>query len=59
MAERGADIQDRFDPRRLGRTAEAVELARAVAFLCSADASFAVGGTYVFDGGGLLRRESR
>ncbi len=51
-----ADIQDRFDSRRLGRTAEAVELARAIAFLCSDDASFAVGGTYVFDGGGLLRR---
>lgn len=51
-----ADIQERFDPRRLGRTAEAVELARAIAFLCSDDASFAVGGTYVFDGGGLLRR---
>jgi len=54
-----ADIQDRFDPRRLGRTAEAVELAKAIAFLCSDDASFAVGGTYVFDGGGLLRREAR
>lgn len=51
-----ADIADRFDPRRLGRTAEAVELARAIAFLCSDDASFAVGGTYIFDGGGLLRR---
>ena len=51
-----ADIQDRFDPRRLGRTAEPVELARAIAFLCSDDASFAVGGTHVFDGGGLLRR---
>ena len=51
-----ADIQDHFDPRRLGRTAEAVELAKAIAFLCSDDASFAVGGTYVFDGGGLLRR---
>ncbi len=51
-----ADIEERFDPRWLGRTAEAVELARAIAFLCSDDASFAVGGTYVFDGGGLLRR---
>ena len=50
------DIQDRFDPRRLGRTAEASELAKAIAFLSSDDASFAVGGTYVFDGGGLLRR---
>lgn len=52
-----ADIQERFDPRRLGRMAEAVELARAIAFLCSDDASFAVGGTYIFDGGAQLRRD--
>ena len=51
-----ADIPERFDPRRLGRMAEAVELARAIAFLCSDDASFAVGGTYIFDGGAQLRR---
>jgi meso-butanediol dehydrogenase/(S,S)-butanediol dehydrogenase/diacetyl reductase len=51
-----AGIEDRFDRRRLGRMGEAVELARAIVFLYSDDASFAVGGTCVFDGGAQLSR---